>query len=339
MPLQRMQGDQGDTDAGGVPMDPRIKSDLAESYGIAVRHAEPVTGGWLNRKWKVDDGAGTYLVKQFSHSRYDRTKLEQIRHALRRQQTLETEVFPCPHIVPCRGEVVRRLDGETTYMVMTFCAGAMERHDTISTEQMHSLGSTCGAMHAAFSRLPVQGVFGHPLNGTDTLASLWGYHRAQADGMTPDAPPLFRQAVGAQPAILATISPAWLDGLPAGIAHEDFSPDNMLFHPHGVSAILDFDRNRFNWLWHDIGRALLSFAWTGTRLDTGKVAAFRTGYAEYRPLSQADVVDALRITWCVESPWWIVPEGFAEGRSEKVTRFRDELLWLTRRWFELETLL
>lgn len=322
-------------------MEPKIQADLAHSYGLAVRHATPVAGGWLNRKWKIEAGTGvdgpeTYLVKQFSHQRYDRTGLEQIHHALRRQQVLEAEGFPCPHIVPFRQAAIRRLDGETTYMVMSFCAGGIERHDTVTVRQMHSLGKACGVMHKAFSALPLSGVKGYPLCGQRLIDSLWVYHRTQVAGLTEDAPIAFRQAIQAQAAILQTLQPAWLDRLPMGIAHEDFSPDNMLFHPEGVSAILDFDRNQFSWLWHDVGRALLSFAWTGERIDAGKAMAFITGYAEHRPLTRADAVDALRITWCLETPWWIVPQRFAEEGTEKITRFRDELLWLTHRWFELE---
>ena len=319
-------------------MEPRILADLEHSYGIMVRHATPVAGGWLNRKWKVETGSGTFLVKQFSHSRYDRTGLDQIHHALQRQRVLEAEGFPCPRIVPCRQDAVRRVDDETTYMVMTFCAGGIERHDTISATQMHSLGKACGAMHLAFSRLPVAGVKGYPLCGQRLIDSLWAYHRTHAGQMAKDAPIAYRQTIQAQEAVLRTLCAEWLDRLPMGIAHEDFSADNMLFHPEGVSAILDFDRNQYSWLWHDIGRALLSFSWTGERLDADKVAAFRAGYATCLPLSHQDVVEALRITWCLESPWWIVPERFAGDGSEKITRFRDELLWLTHRWFDLDSL-
>ncbi len=332
-------------------MDPIILADLAESYGITVRHAEPVSGGWLNRKWKVGDGTRSFLVKQFSHVRFSRDRLVEIEHALQRQQVLEGCGVPCPHIVPCRGEVVRRPDAETTYMVMTFCPGKMEQPGTITSGQIRSLRLACGAMHAAFAKLPVQGVKGHPLGGATLTAALQAYHRRQVDALSADAlpadapvmnagkadeSPKFRQAVEAQEAILRNLSPAWLDRLPMGIAHEDFSADNMLFHDNAVSAILDFDRNQYSWLWHDVGRALLSLAWDGARLDAGMVSAFCAGYAESLSLTRQDVVAALRITWCLESPWWIVPERFTGEGSAKITRFRDELLWLTHRWFELD---
>ena len=55
------------------------------------------------------------------------------------------------------------------------------------------------------------------------------------------------------------------------------------------------------------------------------------------PLELEDIVDALKITWCLEAPWWIVPRAFA-SESGKILRFKDELGWLTSHWFELESL-
>jgi homoserine kinase type II len=39
----------------------------------------------------------------------------------------------------------------------------------------------------------------------------------------------------------------------------------------------------------------------------------------------------------MEIPWWIQPEFF-ETKEEKVVRFKDEVLWLTEHWFELDSL-
>ncbi len=110
----------------------------------------------------------------------------------------------------------------------------------------------------------------------------------------------------------------------------DFCPG----HQESAHTVIDLDRNRYGFPWHDVGRALLSFALKDTPegvpgiLNIKKVRAFVAGYTRHLPLSMANVADALRISWCIEVLWWIMPSCFAMARS-KATRYRDEILWLT----------
>ena len=71
-------------------------------------------------------------------------------------------------------------------------------------------------------------------------------------------------------------------------------------------------------------------------LATEKARAFLEGYAQVK---EAPVLaDALRLTWCIEFPWWIQPRLFGTA-SPKVARFQKEICWITDRWFELDELL
>lgn len=303
-------------------MDSVIREDLRKTFGLGVIEVTDVSGGWMNRKWKVRTERGEFLVKQFSRTRFGERQLHQIEDALVRQITAAEAGVPCPTILlsPADGRPMRFLadDAGTVYMVMTFCGGHMETPDTVTNVQMHSLGETCGRMHRAFARIPAEDVKGYPIDSVRLLNEL-------------------AENYASQKSILDTLSPDFFDRLPRGIAHEDFSPDNILFDDRAVSAVLDFDRCCYSFRWHDIGRALMSLAWNGNTgtLDLPKIRAFVDGYAVHMPLSLADIPDALRITWCIETPWWIRPEFFAEC-TPKVARFRDEILWLTEHWFELD---
>lgn len=306
-------------------MEPVIRHDLPAAYGLNVLTAEPVDGGWLNRKWKAVTDRGTFLVKQFSRTRFGDRQLRDIADALVRQRFAGESGIPCPTVLlsTADGQPLRYLDDGTVYMVMTFCEGHMETPQTVTDEQMRDLGGTLGSLHRAFSTLPTDGVKGYPIDGTRMLDDLRSYCRT----ITSDH--RFMEIADA-------LSTEWLERLPKGIAHEDFSPDNLLFHADRVSAVLDFDRSCYSFLWHDIGRALLSLAWDGGVLRREKVQAFAEGYsAAHRTLSCGDLADALRLTWCIETPWWIRPEFFGEC-STKVARFRDEILWLTENWEVLD---
>lgn len=365
-----------------VNLDHSIRADLAESHGMDCVEHTRVVGGWLNRKWRVSTGAGDVLVKQFSTKRYDREKLILLEHALQRQVALEKDGVPCPHVWTFKDKVIRSLDEDTAYMVMDFHSGKTENASTITRAQLCSLGDACGQMHAAFSRLPSASVVGISLTADrlleicrehlrcQTLVSSTGSSKefsstSSTEEISPIAsnkdfsqhespegfPPIgsleaFHLAVHSSTHILQSLSPDFLRTLPMGISHEDFAEDNLLFHSDRVSAILDFDRNHYSFRWHDIGRALLSFAFEEhpTKLENGslnlnKIQAFLEGYTRHFNLTQSNIADALRLTWCMEVPWWLHPGTFEESAHSKIVRFRNEILWLTAHWSELDDML
>lgn len=316
-------------------MEQKIREDLENSYGIICERATPVSGGWLNRKWQVNSGQATYLIKEFSLKRYNDRKILELEEALQRQMIIEKCGVPCPHIIPYECNALRTLEDHTVYMVMSFCSGSVRNSETITKQQIRDLGSVCGKMHSAFGTLPVEGVRGFPIKGKQVLDSLWkhfndGVKKLEED----DLPEGYREAVLGQETVLKSLTVDFFENLSKGIGHEDFSWDNILFHNEGVAAVVDFDRNQYGFVRHDIGRALLSFAWKDGVLDVEKVHAFMEGYSEYEPLTAKDIKDALKITWCIEAPWWIHPFLF-QGAVEKIVRFRDEVLWLTEHWSEL----
>ena len=319
-------------------MDPVILEDLRKTFGLEIPEAQTVDGGWLNRKWKARTNRGDFLIKQFSRKRFGDRQLRQIEEALVRQRIAGEAGVPCPTILFAPDGRPMRFLGDsagTVYMVMTFCEGHIETPETVTEIQMRSLGNACGKIHRTFSQLTNAGTKGYPIDSARIPAELKKNHTARRNDPAPSVK--YRAAVAAQKPILDALSADFFERLPKGIAHEDFSPDNILFDDRGVTAVLDFDRSCYSFRYHDIGRALMSLAWdsrSGT-LDFPKIRAFIDGYAAHMPLKVNDLPDILRITWCIEAPWWIRPEFFAEC-SPKVARFRDEILWLTEHWSGLD---
>ncbi|MCI8441138.1 MAG: phosphotransferase [Provencibacterium sp.] len=318
-------------------MQQAILEDLWMSYGLFCLDFSPVAGGWLHEKWRMHTAEGDFLVKSFSRRRYKRERWGDIEAALQRQAVLQKEGIPCPAVLLRNGRALRFLKDGTIYMVMSFLPGKSETPETVSREQMRSLGSACGRMHRLFSQMPVSDAYGYPVQPERVLQGLHAHLRACLQE-TGELPAGYRQAVLLQQPVLEKLPAGFLERQPMGIAHEDFSGDNLLFVKGELSAILDFDRSCYSFVRHDIGRVLLSLALCGSRLDRVKAQAFREGYCEYLPLSCADMADALRLTWCLEMPWWINRGSFEEP-SGKVARFREEIIWLSRHWEELTGLL
>lgn len=315
-----------------------ILSDLKKSFGLEVYEIVPVTGGLLNLKWRISTDQGELLVKQYSMERFNFERIEKIEAALQRQRILEQNGVNCPFLWQTKGRVIQWLDEQTAYMVMNFCAGHTENHKTITIPQMVSLGNTCASMHQAFAKLPANKSSRLPVFGGYTLDLLWDNFYSLSSEHQEELPEEYRKALMEQEAILKQLDRSFFASFPRDFAHEDFQPGNILFLEDCVSAVVDFDRNCFSYVWHDIGRAILSFAFSEDWLNEEKIQAFREGYSQYSMLTPGDIVNSLRLTWCIESPWWIQPGFFGEC-EETPKRFREELVWLTRNWFELEALL
>ncbi len=319
-------------------MEASIIADLEKSYGITFNQITPIAGGWLNLKWKVSTEQGELLVKQFSLKRFRKERIALIEDALQRQIILKKNDVPCPFLWQSGGRVIHWLDDTTAYMVMDFHTGKLENADTITMTQMRSLGSACAVMHKAFSQIPTPSVECLPVFGGYTMDLLWEHFHSHMMKCSPDTPVEYRNTLLALEPILKQLPTDFFDAFPKGFAHEDFHSTNILFDVDGVSAIIDFDRNCYSCIWHDIGRAILSFALEGDRMNTEKVGAFLEGYSQHSALTLHTIADTLRLSWCIETPWWIQPEFFGECNGAP-KRFKDDLLWVTEHWFELDFLL
>lgn len=319
-------------------MDESIRADLEANYGLRCGGAVPLRGGWLNRLWRFDSGGQSWIIKQYSAERYSPEKFIRLEAALQRQAALEQAGIPCPKILLCGGKAIRSTADGKKYSVMSRCPGENRPEGPLPTALMRDVGSVCAQIHRQFSNLSCADAENHPIDGASLVNALRTDFLSRRKELSPEMPLPFREAVLGQEPILRELDADFFDRLPKGIAHEDFTPDNLLFGPDGLTAVLDFDRNCRGFLWHDVGRALMSFAWDGETLRGGLVRDFLQGYSGFRRLTPEDAADALRVTCCLEIPWWIRPESFAMAPC-KASRYRDETVWLIAHWFELGDLL
>ena len=287
-------------------MDEKIRSDILEHYQINLQDFVLIDGGWKNRLWRATDGTRDYIVKSYSTERFTKKKLQRIEEALQRQMQLKGGGVPFPHIYLYEGRAIRALDEETFYMVMDLAPGRNETAETITLSQLESLGSVCAGIHKGFAQLP-----NLPTNGPDDIPGLLEKHcQRQRRELSDDSPPEYRET------------------LQKGEEIDD----------KGVTAVIDFDRNCYGYPLHDVGRAILSFALEREGLNIPKIQAFIKGYSRLHPLTWTDVADALRVTWCIEFPWWISPGCFTDALTGKAVRYRREIQWLTNHWDSIEQL-
>lgn len=312
-----------------------IINDLKKNYHIDVVSSSSISGGWLNLKWKVQTNKGLLLVKQFDPKRYPKEKLRKVEHALQWQLSIYNQGVKCPLIYTWNGQVIRMLQDNIAYMVMEFCMGEEKNYKTITAAEMYSLGRACGQMHRSFRMIPVNTMDARMEHLLKKLCNKYENcisNRCKSDSVK------YIQTLKKQKTILDTLTEEFFRLQPRAIAHQDFAADNILFYKGAVSAIIDFVRSSYSYILQDIGRALLSFTVKDDNINIEFIDAFHNGYTEYLTLSYEMMVNALKISWCFETPWWIQPEWFAQEEG-KPTRFRDEIVFVTNHWFELEEII
>ena len=324
-----------------TPIQTAVLEDLKTAFGITPTRVTPITGGYLNKKWKLETADGTYVLKLFSPARYSAEKLDRIETALQNQRMLYDAGISCPRVYDCGGVILRRvptfvptlpmgLDNHATYMLMSFEEGSMPTPLTVTAEQMTSLGAQVAMMHNALSSLDARSDVHYPLLGAD-IAARNAEHRTSLDAFSDiQLPPQLDD-------ILSALDASFFDRQNRQLCHEDLSCDNLLFrenHP----ILLDFDRCQYSFPLHDVGRALLSLAFDGETLRTPLVKAFADGYRTTLPLTADALADAFRITFACEFTWWIRRE-YLLCSEPKVARFVREMRYLMQIWDTLPIVL
>jgi Ser/Thr protein kinase RdoA (MazF antagonist) len=281
---------------------------VAHGFGLgAIRSAEPVTDGLMNRNWRLRTTLGPYAVKQLLDRPVDEVRAA---HAL--LPRLAELGFPVP--VPCRtsdGDTALRVDGNW-FTAAPWLPGAPARfldHDACTR-----LGSLIGRLHVALASLCPPAPLLRPdvpLEPDVSLSRLAAYAarpvRDDFDAIAQREIALRRQLV----AEVADLRPPSRDVGPCGWTHGDLQPFNVLAAAGHVTAILDWDRLGVRPYGLEVVRtATITFS-TGAQdgLDLGRVAAFARGYRAEHPLPAAAVRDAADRRW-----WELVTETWPLDR-------------------------
>jgi homoserine kinase type II len=100
-----------------------------------------------------------------------------------------------------------------------------------------------------------------------------------------------------------------------GWAHRDLWLDNILFDRGSVSAILDFDRLRYDYLELDVARVIMSTCFYRGHFNINRVRQFLEGYNLHYTFELEWLDHSLQLLYWLECEWWI---------TSSVTAFIDE---------------
>ncbi len=191
---------------------------------------------------------------------------------------LSDKGLACPAAVHGRdGNALRYLAGRPA-AIFTFLDGlAVQR---ITPAHCRQLGSGLAALHLAAKSFPMHRQNNLSLEGWRELATST---KDRADEIVPGLAQLIDESI-------EDLSKCWPADLPSGIIHADLFPDNVFFLNNELSGFIDFYFACNDFLAYDLAICLNAWCFGPDHsFDAQNAAALFAGYAEKRPLQDAEI--------------------------------------------------
>ncbi len=232
-----------------------------------------IAEGVENSNFMLETDSGRYILTVYER----RVRREELPFFLDLMQWLAARGFPGATPIAGRdGSLLNSLEGKPAAIV-AFLPGLSVRRPSV--KHCEEAGEGLAWLHRA-----AEGFVGRRTNtlGQDAWAGLFTPHAAAAEALEGG----LSTRIAADLADLARLWPA---GLPEGIVHADFFPDNVFFIDDRFAGAIDFYFAAWDALAYDLAVALN--AWCFTRagvFEPAKARAMIGGYERRRPLSPAE---------------------------------------------------
>jgi homoserine kinase type II len=232
-----------------------------------------IAEGVSNSNFLLETERGRFILTIYEQ----RTRAEDLPYFLDLMRWLGAHDFPCPTPTPDRsGEVLKTLRGKPAALV-SFLTGVSVRRP--SAAHCREAGAGLARLHLA-----AQGFPGRRENdlGHAAWKSMFTGEEVGADGLRPGLSAVIRDD-------LEMLEASWPKGLPEGVIHADFFPDNVFFLDHRFSAAIDFYFAANDALAYDVAVCLNAWCFEPDgAFNFTNARAFVAGYGSRRPLSDAE---------------------------------------------------
>lgn len=316
-----------------------IRDDLIKTFqrlfDLNVLESTVIRRGWLNLKWKVTTDSGQFLLKQYNKKRYKLYNPEELLLAFSQQVRLFDKGLACPNLLSHNKSILLESDNGELFTVMEYCQGKLIPPGKANVHQIYDLGRETGKMH----RLLNDGTLSIknnpqfiPPRREERLAhwnSVW--EQTKEAGKTE-----LLSDIETQRRATEDIDIEILELLQSGWAHRDLWVDNLLFNDSRLTAILDFDRLKYDYPQLDVARAVISCS-LDDNLDVSLASAFMEGYSEEHTVVKGYLTNSLKLLWYMESTWWI--NANMDEHSIPPARFAKEMIWLAENQKNMSDLL
>jgi len=334
--------------------------DLAtRGWGLDVKAAAPLSGGLVNRVWRVETKDGlAWFLKQYAPDLAGDAE-----RTLAVQEWARQQGLPVPKVLPtCDGRLAyQRNAGEAaggypTAAVSQFMPGRALSPREMEPVRLAAMGRTLARLHGALAQWPDTAP-SRPPSGPEALAAHLDELEVLVRGrpFEPEVDDLALSCLATKRKAMQRwdLGPHLYEGAAWQMLHRDFRLDNLLFSPAGeVTAVLDFDFAREGYVAWEVMRAAMTASWReagGMDLDQAGhvVGAYlhslrrdaepgrRLDLKQVRLFARLWLDNLVRTTWPLDVPYH-KPQAYHPGLVV-ILRDRDrQTRWLTQHLPEVE---
>ncbi|WP_421934627.1 homoserine kinase [Phenylobacterium sp.] len=232
-----------------------------------------IAEGVENSNFLLETTVGRYFLTVYEK----RMREEELPFFLDLMRWLARHDYPCAAPMADRaGQTIKRVRGKPAAIV-EFLPGLSVRRPTAA--HCREAGEGLARLHLAAQGFP--GTRANDL-GQEAWAPLFATLRGAAEDLKPG----LAATIGAD---LDRLAKAWPVGLPAGIVHADYFPDNVFFNAGKFAGAIDFYFACVDALAYDIAVALNAWCFEADgSFNITSARALVAGYERHRPLSDAE---------------------------------------------------
>jgi homoserine kinase type II len=283
-----------------------------DEYDIGAPLAfKGIAEGVSNSNWLLETGAGRFILTVYEH----RVAEDDLPFFLGLMRWVHDHGFPSATPVPGRdGEALRRIGGKPA-VIVTFLSGMSVSRPTAA----HCLeaGEGLARLHVA-----AHGFGGRRANdlGHDRWRSMFAPIAAAADELQPGLRAIISHDLDA-------LDAAWPKGLPEGVIHADFFPDNVFFQGGRFAAAIDFYFACTDALAYDLAVAMNAWCFepdgSFNVTSAGRMVA---GYQTRRALSAAERQALPILAWGAAMRFFLTRlQDWANPKADALVKPKDPL--------------
>jgi homoserine kinase type II len=260
-----------------------------------------IAEGVSNSNFLLETDAGRFILTVYEA----RTNEKDLPFFLSLLRWLADHGYPCAPPMPAKdGALYKRVRGKPAAIV-PFLKGMSVRRPTVA--HCREGGRGLALLHRAQEGIPQSRVndLGQPF-----WAGMFAGHEADADALKPGLATVIA-------ADIAVFERLWPRGLPQGVIHADFFPDNVFFQSGKFAAAIDFYFACTDAFAYDIAVCLNAWCFEADgSFNVTAARAFVAGYESERALSGAEREALPILAWGAAMRFFLtrlqdfnVPEG------------------------------
>lgn len=309
---------------------------LENNFEQKVLYMEKINGGWLSDKWRIVFDDYDVMVKIIANKKIMRRNI-QIEKAAMLLRLLNTLDIKCPKIYMINEKLVNYNElGNPIVVIEYFKDTYSKEFFNITREEMYDLGLELGNMENILNNINNK----TELEYKKVLKKMNIEYDKRVIAGKRNNNNKFLQDVYKQKIIIDSLTDKFFENLKIGYCHGDLSQDNILFDKNGLKAIIDFEITNISYTIQDIGRIFLTFCLDNNgKINKQLVDALLKGYNKNNKANIQDIIDGIRVIWCLEVNLWSKEEYYTDHNPTKVEKFIYEINWITDNWFKLEEII